>query len=461
MPELKKYRIVVGKNATYNERRAANFIATNIRLVTGLKLDIVTDDVAPADYELVIGVTERERTENVSFDRADEKLWESELRYVGTRLYITGLGITNDLESNPYRAYAFITDGAFGTSYASYHFVEKILGYNFVYVSSYDSMVDRDADEIRIDESCNYLYTAEKLRAERPERFSGAAMYALPATNSLELPRSCLIFKTTDGKFIVYGGGYAEDTERLVEILEYLSEGKKPVVSAWLLSYINPEQSGVLCGLCENSELAARISVENIYCSILSEEFYTEKATDKNPEYKQIEEKVLNITQILGAKIHSVSSGDEIKLGEFEVDVIRAPENIEDLPKVTVNDSSVVYKLKYNGEQSIMLFGNGHKYTSDELVEAHLEELKSDVVIVGNNGRANLSRKCYEAADAKVYICQTSNKLWYGDNGEGQGSSNGAIQRTRTYIKELGATNDNIYCNTESILSFELPIKEK
>lgn len=461
MPNLEKYRIVVGKCPTYNERRAANFIATNIRLVTGLKLDIVTDEDPASEYELVIGVTDREKTENVHFDRAEEKLWEYELRYVGTRLYITGLGITNDGESNPYRAYAFITDGAFGTSYASYHFVEKILGYDFVYVSSYDSMIDREADDIEIDERCNYLYTADKLRSELPKRFEGAAMYSIPAASSLELPRTSIIFKNANGDFIVNGGGYAEDAERVVEYLEYLANGKKPVVSSWLISYIHPEHCGALAEICKNRELAARVMVENVYSNILSEEFYTEIAIDKKTEYKELRDAILDINNAIGAALHCVESGDKIKNGEIEVEVILAPKDIEQLLKITINDSSVVYKLVYNGEQSIMLFGNGHKYSSDKLVEAHLDELNSDVLFVGNNGRINLSRRCYDAVDAKLFICQTSNKLWYGDNGEGQGSSNGSIQRTRTYIKELGTTNDKIYNNTESILSFELPIKVK
>ena len=54
MNYIKNYMIIIGENATFNEKRAASFIQTNVRLVTGKKIPILTDTSAPAEHEICV-----------------------------------------------------------------------------------------------------------------------------------------------------------------------------------------------------------------------------------------------------------------------------------------------------------------------------------------------------------------------------------------------------------------------
>ena len=70
MAKICNYRIVVGQNPTYNERRAAAFIRRAVRLVTGKTLEIVSDTAKPLPLEIVIGKTSREEADGLSFERS-------------------------------------------------------------------------------------------------------------------------------------------------------------------------------------------------------------------------------------------------------------------------------------------------------------------------------------------------------------------------------------------------------
>ena len=92
MATLSEYRIVIGAHACFNERRAAEFIRANARLVTGVLLPLVSDREPPVPCEIAVGRTNRESADDIVFARAENRLWEYEIRLAGERLYLAGLG---------------------------------------------------------------------------------------------------------------------------------------------------------------------------------------------------------------------------------------------------------------------------------------------------------------------------------------------------------------------------------
>ena len=121
-----------------------------------------------------------------------------------------------------------------------------------------------------------------------------------------------------------------------------------------------------------------------------------------------------------------------------------------------------LYKKDHNnGEQGIMLLGDAEHVCSNDMTENFPDKLKSDVVFVGHHGCGNVSRECYEMIGADVYIWPTCARNWYGDNSEGPHTHNIGILRTRTYMKDRGIKNENIYRDSFEIQSFKLPIEIK
>ena len=114
--------------------------------------------------------------------------------------------------------------------------------------------------------------------------------------------------------------------------------------------------------------------------------------------------------------------------------------------------------MTYDKGQTIMFLGDSEWICDNDLVDNCKDKLKSDVVQVGHHGCGNVSRQCYELIGAKVYIWQCGERFWYQESGEGFNTHNVGYIRTRSYMKELGVKNENVYVSMDKIDSFPLPM---
>lgn len=457
--KITDYTIVMPTRPTENERRAAAFIRENIRLVCGKKVPLVTDDAAPIPCEIVVGQTNREALDGFHIRRWREEnrngAWEYIIKKIGHRLYLSGRSYPP--EEKPYvSAYHTLNDGKIGTVMAANHFVEDILGYDFVYGDYWEFPEDPD---LAMPEEYEYCFTREMLRAQEPTLFDGAAMYVLPIAEDLNFNTGAMILKTREGKLIVIDGGQENETDRVLRILRRLSGQDTPHISAWLLSHMHPDHYGVLYDLCTKEAYKGAVTVDDFYCNLLEERFYTEMARDRYPALKAVRDAFLNISASIGARLHTVHAGDEFRVDEMAFRVLHAP-LMADAALMNLNDSSVVYKMTYDGGQTLLLLGDAEFVCSNHLLEQP-QLLKSDIVQVGHHGCGNVSRKCYEAIGAQVYIWQIGEKFWYSDSSEGLGTHNTGVIRTRHYMMGLQPKKENIYPVIGNILSTPLPMEVK
>ncbi len=455
--EISNYRIVMPKNPGHTERRASTFLQQQIRLVRGVKLPIVTDDTEPVDYEFVVGRTTREAYDGIVFDRQLDTPWEYVIKTVNTRVYLTGMGAL-DTEPKPYTSgYTLMYDNANATAHAVYRYVDEVLKYNFSY-ADWDGFPTYDEFDVP---EYNYSFTRDELRKQQVELFDGAGMYSMLSPETVNWNNLCIIFKTKAGKLIVVDGGRPDNAERLLSSLERLAGGKKPVVEAWFLSHLHSDHYGALLEIIRNEELRNRVTIKNFYHKILPVKYYNLFPAPEDETWKKIVTDILTSDELTGAKHTLVNTGDRIVVDEFTFDIIHAP-YYKDMFDMNVNDSSVVIRLDYNnGEQGIMLLGDAEHVCANDMTQNFPDKLKSDVVVVGHHGCGNVSKECYEMIGADVYIWPTCQRNWYGDNSEGPHTHNIGILRTRTYMKNRGIKNENIYRDTLDILSFKLPIEIK
>ena len=457
MAKIMDYRIVISNNATMNERRAAVFLGKYIRLITGKKPETVTDDTVSEELELVIGKTKREEREKVIFERSRERLWEYEIRTVGKKVYLTGLGIAPE-EEVPYNsAYKLTDDGGYGTVLSAYRFVEDVLGFDFIYENYEDYKEDSG---IEIPDGYTVSYTKEALRAELPKLQEGTALYVVPSCQSLNWNMCCLIFQTCSGKLVVVDGGHLKDAEHVLDILEYVAQGKKPVVTAWLFSHLHEDHYGVYKRLCDEPALRERVTVEHFYSHLLPENFYRELSCEAGEFNMEPLHALKNSDKTVGARLHTVEKGEVIAVDELSFEVIHVPD-MAYAEKMNMNDSSVVYKLTHDSGQTMMLLGDAEFVCSNDLTENARNKLKSDVVQVGHHGCGNVSEACYHLIDAKVYLWQIGNRFWYSDSGEGLNTHNTGVIRTRNWIMQMGVKRENNYRDTNGILSLSLPLEIK
>lgn len=459
MRKITDYVIVISQNPSENERRAAAFIRDNVRLVCGKLIPIVSDAETAVENEIVVGETNRESCDGLSFKRYRDPMtggiWEYVIKTVGSRLYLTGLGCAPESEVPYTSAYKHLDDGKVGTVMAAYHFVEDILGYDFLY-SSYINVSENPNLEIPSD-YC-YEYTRESLRAKDPVLYDGAAFYTLHGAEELHCNMGGMIFKSREGKIAVIDGGRAPDTDRFLRILQKISGMEVPHVDAWLFSHMHCDHYGVYYNLCSDEKYRGKVTVGTFYCDLLTEEFYTKLAKERVTNVDVIRSAMLSPDSPTGAKAHTVKKGEIISVDEIEFEVIHVPE-IAYADKMNMNDSSVVYKMTYDGGQTMMLLGDAEWVCSNDLTENCADKLKSDIVQVGHHGCGNVSGKCYDLIAAEVYIWPVGEKFWYSECGEGLNTHNTGVIRSRAYMMRHNPDMRNIYVVKDDILSSPLPMK--
>ena len=459
MKKITDYVIVISTNASENERRAAAFIRDNIRLVCGKLIPIVSDIQSAVEDEIVVGETNREIADGLTFNRYRDNtsggVWEYVIRSVGSRLYLTGLGCAPESEGAYTSAYKHLDDGKIGTVMAAYHFVEDVLGYDFLYASYIDVPENPD---ITVPEDYSYEFTREALRAKDPVLYDGAAFYTLHGAEELHCNMGGMIFKSSGGKIAVIDGGRIPETERFIRILQKISGRDVPHVDAWLFSHMHTDHYGVYYTLCSNEKYRGKVTVGTFYCDLLTEDFYTKLAKEKVTNVDIIRSAMISPDSPTGAKVRTVRKGEIIKIDEIEFEVIHVPD-IAYADKMNMNDSSVVYKMTYDGGQTMMLLGDAEWVCSNDLTQNCEDKLKSDIVQVGHHGCGNVSAECYQMIDADAYIWPVGEKFWYSDCGEGLNTHNTGVIRSRAYMMRNNPDLRNVHVVMDDILSSPLPMK--
>jgi hypothetical protein len=284
-------------------------------------------------------------------------------------------------------------------------------------------------------------------------------MWSVPGCHALDANMSCLIFRSSCGRLAIIDGGRPQDAEHVIEILEAIAYPEKPRISLWFFSHMHIDHYGVYREICRDPELARRIEVDTFLAHLLPEEFYSSVSREPSPLFVEMRKTIIESEGRICKKYVQVSEGEKYPLDELNFKVVHTP-SMEFASKMNMNDSSVVYRLDACG-QRILFLADSEFVTSNDLMENHLEDIRADVVQVGHHGCGNVSRECYEAIGASVYLWQTGNKFWYSDCGEGLNTHNTGVIRTRDYMTECGIKPENVYRDTYGILDFSLPIEIK
>ena len=455
MARITDYRIVISATATSNERRVAQFLRNNIRLVTGKLLPLVDDTARRSAREIVVGKTRREK-KGLLPERTRDGLWQYVIKSEGERVFICGLGLP-PAPPDHFSSYTYIDEGDIGTAMGVYRFIEDVLGYDFIYEGYAELTEDRT---LEMPLPLDVAYTKAALKVDTLPKFDTTAMYMIPITERLDWNIMTFILRTKSGKLVVIDGGHTQETENLLHALADLTpDGQVPTVSAWFLSHLHGDHYEALLNIVNNyDKYRDRVKIENFYCNLCEEEFYTKLSTEAAPFRAGIRNALLHCDETTGCTVHTVQTGDVIAIDELSFKVLHVPD-MTYATQMNMNDSSVVYKLTVDGGQTVLFLGDAEKICNNDLVENHLDELKSDIVQVGHHGCGNVSKECYAAIGAKLYLWQAGNKFWYSDKGFGLGTHHTGVITTRNYICSLGARPQNVILDRHGPLGFALPME--
>ena len=326
-----------------------------------------------------------------------------ELPYTGTELYqeipaLPGAGLPEDVGANNYMLTAKNTTKA---DYDSYLSTLENAGFTLfanngdeglgghVYNASYikDNISISVTHFVRTETT--YVSAVKDLPFSDHLHYDPDEVAVNPdgAKTTLHMPEhyiaggSTFIIQLKSGHFIIQDGGLPNETRYLLDYLEELSGGSKPIIDAWFITHPHRDHTGVLLNMAFEEGHAERVIVEGIYFNEPSGPVVDFDCGARG-DVQSLHEvsKILKRSTGANPQIYRTRTGERYYFNDVTAEMIFAQEQ---LPKEAysgdVNDSSTWALFIIEG-QKVLLGGDGDVGGMAKIMEIYPGEyLDSDV----------------------------------------------------------------------------------
>ncbi|MBP5271326.1 MAG: MBL fold metallo-hydrolase [Clostridia bacterium] len=281
----------------------------------------------------------------------------------------------------------------------------------YVYFTPFNStmrILCEPAANLHRDRECVQEKTCQPLMTVVGARWSNTAEYLNRDAGSGNMG---YIFRLEDGSFILVDGGmelgdYAEKI--LAALREQTPAGETPRIRCWFLSHTHIDHTGAFLKIA--AKYPDSVILEEVACnfpSIPDAEIFREAWNTR-----RVKEAVYK--SFPGAKYSKIHSGQILRFGETEVEVLWTQDDLVreylSLGNVTLNTASACIRLKIGGN-TVLLPADCDETANDIMLKTYGGYLKSDILQVCHHGGWGGTTPFYEAVDPEVAIFSTSDEL--------------------------------------------------
>lgn len=249
--------------------------------------------------------------------------------------------------------------------------------------------------------------------------------------------------RTKNNELIFIDGGRDIDSDLVMLYINKYGEGK---VDHWFITHAHSDHVGALCNLLVQEN---NLEIENLYCSLLSDEWY------KEHDKRGYESEHTMLESLSNSKIKNVvncKEAQEIIIDNVRCDIIRIA-NPEVTNSDNGNETSMVFKLTAEDiNKSIIFLGDAYLRVSEELLTNHKNKLKADCVQMAHHGQNGVTKEVYDAIDPEVCFYNCPKWLWYNDNGGGENSGPWKTLIIRNeWMKDKNVTNYKAFEGNQTV----------
>ena len=194
------------------------------------------------------------------------------------------------------------------------------------------------------------------------------------------------LFVTDKGSLIVVDGGYDNDAESFVELLEKYSNGKKPVVELWIITHPHGDHYGAIRAIAKSPELSSRISVKK-FMYWFPMEFRNGDGVSGVLAYGNRD--METVRTVFGAEYEQPYLDQKIKIDEMEIHFLFVPDDCSILDVATNNPNSNQCSLIFTVQGSskkAMITGDAFDRGLYMALWRHYRTMKCDYLQLPHHG---------------------------------------------------------------------------
>ena len=217
------------------------------------------------------------------------------------------------------------------------------------------------------------------------------------------------LFVTDSGKLIAVDGGYNNDAEGFVELLEKYSGGKKPVVDLWIITHPHGDHYGAINVISKTPELAARIEVKK-FMYWFPEEFRNGDGIPNALAYANRDMEA--VRQVFGAEYEQPYLDQKIIIDDMEIHFLFVPDDCTYLDTATKNPNSnqvsLIFTVKGTNKKA-MITGDAFDRGLLMALWRHYRDMKCDYLQLPHHGLCDTGDiNFYKKVNAKTIFIPIS-----------------------------------------------------
>lgn len=257
-------------------------------------------------------------------------------------------------------------------------------------------------------------------------------------TNCTPKQMMCYIIKTNNGRVIAVDGGWHDQTDELLKVLDMVGNR----VDLWFLTHDHCDHFGAMISVMNEHK---EISVGKIYSnSCKNPDVLASFSADEMAEF----ETWIDFEETTEIPIERLSMSQTLSLDGVNIEVLGV--NNPDILVNNPNNQSVVLRFSEN-DFSMLFLGDLGVEGGLKLIETSGEKLRSTAVQMAHHGQGGVSREVYEKISPRYAFWPTPDWLWENNRycgGGVAGEGHFLTPQTIEWMRELSAENITSFSKT-------------
>jgi len=205
------------------------------------------------------------------------------------------------------------------------------------------------------------------------------------------------IFRSSEGHFVVIDGGYRQDAEMLVRLMENYADGK-PQVDYWIITHPHGDHYWAALEFSENRDLQERITVKRML-GCMPPLTFTDAG--RGVPYEQEIRNVLSVGEKLKIPSIHAKKDDIYTADDIKIEILLT---YDDLPFASdPNETSMLFRVTA-ADQTFLFLGDTYHAPAAQLAGERGKSLKSDFCQLAHHALNGADDSLYELVKPEIAL---------------------------------------------------------